>query len=166
MRKSILALGTGVVLLGSASLASAKSDGSFLTDAIQGNLGEIQIGQLAQTNGNSDQVRSFGQMLVQDHTAANDKALQLAKSHNLSAPTEPKPEAKKTYDKLSKLTGQAFDTEFAKAMVEDHKKDLKEFEQQAKGSDDIANFAREAVPTLKKHLETAQSLTSGKSAER
>ena len=154
------------VLLASASAASAKSDSAFLTDAIQGNLGEIAVGQLAQQNGNSDAVRSFGQMLVQDHSASNEKAMQLAKSHDVSPPTEPKPEAKKRNDKLSKLSGDSFDKEFAKEMVEDHKKDIAEFETQAKGSDDVASFAKDSLPTLEKHLQTAQSINGDKAAQK
>ena len=162
--KSTIALVAALVVLGTASLAFAKTDKEFLSDAIQGNLGEISIGELAQKNGKSEGVRSFGKMLVQDHSAANDKAMTLAKAHDLTPPTEAKAEAKQVHDKLAKLSGDDFDNEFAKAMVEDHKKDIKEFEEQAKGSDDVANFAEDTVPTLKKHLETAQSLSAGKAA--
>ena len=64
--------GLGVALmLAYVTTASAKPNQAFLTDAIQGNLAEISMGQLAQKNGGSDGVRSFGQMLVQDHSAAN-----------------------------------------------------------------------------------------------
>src|SRR6188472_1139540 len=67
--------GLGVALmLASVTTASAKPNQAFLTDAVQGNLAEISMGQLAQKNGGSDGVRSFGQMLVQDHSAANEKA--------------------------------------------------------------------------------------------
>jgi putative membrane protein len=142
----------------------AKSDSAFLTDAIQGNLSEISIGELAQKNGASEGVKSFGQMLVQDHSTANEKAMILAKAHSVTPPTEPKAESKSLHDRLAKLSGEQFDKEFAKAMVEDHKKDIKEFEDQTKGADDVASFAKDTVPTLKKHLQTAQSLMSQKSA--
>ena len=164
--KSLLILGATLIIASSVSLAFAKTDKDFLTDAIQGNLGEISVGQLAQQNGKSDGVRSFGQMLVEDHSAANEKAMKLAKTHDLKPPSEPKAEAKQVHDKLAKLSGEAFDKEFAKAMVDDHKKDIKEFEEQAQGSGDVATFAKDTLPTLKKHLETAQSLTRGKSAQK
>ena len=62
--------------------------------------------------------------------------------------------------RLSKPNGDAFDKEFAKHMVADHKEDIAEFEAQAKGSDEVASFAKDTLPTLQKHLQTAQSLTS------
>ena len=69
------------------------------------------------------------------------------------------------HDKLAQLSGDAFDKEFAKDMVEGHKKVIKEFEEQANGSGDVANFAKETLPTLQKHLETVQSLSAGKAAQ-
>ena len=137
----------------------------FIKEAIQGNLAEVAVGKLAQDKGKSDGVRSFGQMLATDHSAANQKATTVANTLGVTPPTEPNKKQKTTYDKLAKLSGDAFDREFAKAMVQDHKKDIKEFEKEAKKSDDpAAAFAKETLPTLHKHLETAQSLASGKTA--
>jgi len=161
-----VALGATLFFLSSVSVASAKSAKEFLTDAIQGNLGEISVGQLAQKNGDSPEVRDFGQMLVQDHSANNDKAKSLAQSKSVTVPTEPKPEAKQVHDKLSRLSGAAFDREFAMAMVKEHKKDIKEFEGQAKSNDDVGKFAQDTLPTLKKHLQTAQLLSQGKATSR
>jgi putative membrane protein len=160
--KSNIILGAALIVAAYVCPALAKTDKDFLTDAIQGNLAEISVGELAQKNGNSDRVRSFGQMLVQDHSAANEKATKLAKEHDLTPPTQPKPEEKELSDKLAKLSGDEFDKDFANAMVEDHKKAIKEFEEQAQGSGDVASFAKETIPTLKKHLETAESLAGGK----
>lgn len=160
--KLLIAVGTGLIILGSVAAASAKPNQAFLTDVIQGNLAEISLGQLAQKNGASEGVRSFGQMLVEDHSAANDKAISIAQAQGVTAPRAPKPEAKKELDRLSNLKGEAFDKEFAQHMVTDHQKDIAEFKAQANGTDEVANFAKDTLPTLQKHLQTAQSLASGK----
>jgi Domain of unknown function (DUF4142) len=55
----------------STSFAQDRASHNFLKAAIEGNLAEVQMGQLAQKNGNSDGVRSFGQMLENDHGAAH-----------------------------------------------------------------------------------------------
>jgi putative membrane protein len=52
-----------ILALGSPGFAQDKASQKFLKDAIEGNLAEVQMGQLAQKNGNSEGVRSFGQML-------------------------------------------------------------------------------------------------------
>ena len=140
--------------------ASAKSNETFLNDAIQTNLAEISIGDLAQQNGGSDAVKSFGQMLVKDHTASNQKAEALAQAQGITPPTKPSPEAQKEHDALAKLSGSEFDKKFAAAMVKGHKEAIGKFDQEAKGTDDVAKFAKETLPTLQEHLKTAQSLAA------
>jgi putative membrane protein len=158
-------IGVLLILAGSIATASAKSDTTFLTDAIQINLVEISVGDLAQKNGGSDDVKSFGKMLVDDHTASNTKATSLAQANGVTSPTEPKPEDKKKHDELAKLSGAEFDREFAKAMVKGHEEAISKFEAASKGDDDIAKFAQETLPTLQKHLKTAQSLESRAQSE-
>src|ERR1044071_8007653 len=158
-------IGATLILTACIATASAKSDPTFLTEAVQINLAEISVGQLAQDNGGSDDVKSFGKMLVDDHTASNSKATSLAQSNGVTPPTEPKPEDKKKHDELAKLSGGQFDREFAKAMTEGHEEAISKFEAASKGDDDIAKFAQETLPTLQKHLKTAQSLGSNKSAQ-
>jgi putative membrane protein len=164
MKRPLIVIGATMLLLGSVSAASAKSD-IFLTDAIQINLAEISVGDLAQKNGDGDDVKSFGKMLVDDHTASNTKATSLAQANGVTPPTEPNAADKKKHDELAKLSGAEFDREFAKAMVKGHEEAIAKFEAASKGNDDVAKFAQETLPTLQKHLKTAQSIASSKSTE-
>jgi putative membrane protein len=139
----------------------------FITKAIQGNLSEVALGRLAQQKAANDGVRSFGQMLEQDHSAANQQATQAASSVGVTPPTEPARMQKAAYDRMSKLSGDAFDREFARHMVADHRKDISNYQKEAKRSDgQISDYAKATLPTLQKHLETAQSLVKGASASR
>jgi putative membrane protein len=138
--------------------AQAQSKSAFVRDAIQGDLGEIELGQLAQDKAGSADVKAYGQMLATDHKTALDEMTTVARTLNESVPTKPKADAEKESQKLSKMTGAAFDREFVKHMVADHRKDIKEFEAQAKGSDEVAKTAQKQLPVLRKHLEQAQAL--------
>jgi putative membrane protein len=158
-------IGAALILAGSITTAAAKSDTTFLTEAIQINLAEISVGDLAQKNAGNDDVKSFGKMLVDDHTASNTKATSLAQSNGVTPPTEPKAADKQKHDELARLSGADFDREFAKAMVKGHEEAISKFEAASKGDDDIAKFAQETLPTLQKHLKTAQSLESSKSTQ-
>lgn len=149
------------LMLGSSAFAQEQASQKFLKQAIEGNLAEVQMGELAQKNGNSDGVRSFGQMLQKDHSAANQKATAAANKLGMSPPTAPNSQQKAKYDRMSKLSGAKFDQAFMKDMVADHKKDIKEYEAAAKNKDAAGSYASEALPTLRKHLDTAQSLSSG-----
>ena len=63
-----------------------------------------------------------------------------------------------------KCPAKKFDREFVKHMVDDHKKHIKEFQQEAKkGNAAPARFANDVLPDLQKHLDTAPSLQGQKS---
>jgi len=153
-----------LIILGSGSAVSAKSDSSFLTDAIQINLAEIAVGDLAQKNGATDDVKAYGKMLVDDHTASNKQAASLAQANGITPPNEPKPADREAQQHLATLSGPEFDREFAKAMVKGHKEAIGKFEAASKGDDDIAKFAQDTLPTLQKHLEQAQSIAGKETA--
>jgi putative membrane protein len=146
------------VLSGSPTFAQDAGSQKFLKEAIEGNFAEVEMGKLAQKQGASEGVRAFGQMLEKDHSDANKNATTVANSVGMTAPTAPNKKQKADYDKMSKLSGAKFDKEFAAHMVADHKKDIKEYEKAAKKQDAVGNYAKETLPTLRKHLETAQSL--------
>ncbi len=145
-------------LNGATTTGATNIDTAFLTDAIKGDNSEIQLGQLAQTKAASKGVKDFGQTLVTDHGKAKDQASTLAQQANMTVPTEMKPEAKSELQKLQGMSGAAFDKEFVSYMVQDHKKDIAKFQQEANGSAPVADMAKQQLPTLKKHLDIAQGL--------
>ena len=141
------------------ALAADKTTEQFITEAIQGDNAEIAMGQLAQEKGASDQVKAFGKTLVDDHGKAKQDVLVLAKQMNVSAEPPPKPDAQAMHDKLSGLSGADFDKQFAAAMVDDHKKDIAAYEDQARSNQGPASaLAAKQLPVLQQHLKTAQSL--------
>ncbi len=144
---------------------SDRASQSFITKAVEGNLAEVQMGQLAQEKGESEGVRSFGQMLQQEHAAGAQKATAVATQLGVTPPTEPNKKQKAMHASLAKLSGAAFDRKFASEMVKDHKKEIAEYQKAAKKQGDPAGtYASETLPTLQKHLETAQALTKATSA--
>lgn len=160
LAKLFMAVGLAVVLAGA---ANAKSDGArdhkFIKEAIKGNNAEIALGQLASEKGSSADVREFGQMLATDHGQGKKDASAVAEKLGVKTTDEMPGKAKKEMKKLQGLSGAAFDKEFAKYMVSDHKEDIAKYQKEAdKGSGDAADLARKTLPTLRKHLETAQSL--------
>lgn len=138
--------------------ADTKAD-AFIQKAIEGNLSEIKVGQLAQQKGASEGVRHFGTVLEQDHSKANQQAMAAASSMGVTPPSEPSPKEQAVYQHLASLSGSRFDEAFVKAMVKDHKKDIAEFKKEAKGSNSPAStYAQQILPDLNKHLQLAESL--------
>ena len=145
---------------------ASKADAQFVTNVLQGDIAEVSIGKLAQQNGGSADVKSFGQMLEQDHGQHLQKAQSLAQQLGVTPPTAPTAGQLAIYNKLSKLNGAAFDKQFAAAMIKDHKEDVAKFQKEAKSKGPVAGFAQETLPVLQKHLQTAQSLTPTKQSSR
>ncbi len=159
-----LATALALTALTSTAFAADKSAEAFVKEAIQGNYAEVKMGKLAQSNGENAGVRGFGETLVTDHQAANEKAINLAKELKIEAPTGPSAQQTKEYEKLAALKGTAFDREFTKHMVKDHNKDIDAYTKASKTSNkSVASYASETLPTLKKHLLTAKGLPGGQS---
>jgi putative membrane protein len=155
MRYLLMMIAVSLAFAGS---AWAKSDKHFVEKAIKGSNGEIALGHLAEEKG-SQGVKDFGKMLVTDHSKSKAEAEKLASTLGI-APTDAMTNgARKEQKKLEKLSGAQFDKEFVKHMVKDHKKDIKAFAKASRGTGDVAKFAAQTLPTLQKHLETAERLS-------
>ena len=141
-------------------LALAGMQGStFMRKAIEGNLAEIKVGQLAQQKGASEGVRRLGAVLERDHSKANQQAIAAASAAGVTPPTEPGEKERAEYQRLAALSGARFDRAFVKDMIKDHEKDIAEYRREAKaGGDEAATYAKASLPTLEKHLRLAESL--------
>ena len=142
--------------------AAATEDhaSQFLMDVIQTNNAEIKFGQAALAQGSTQAVRDYGKMLVDDHTKANEEATKLAQSMNVAAPTGVKPDDMAAYNMATGMSGAGFDKDFLADMAKGHQAAIDKFQQEADSGDPapVTDFAKQTLPTLKKHLETAQSL--------
>jgi len=136
----------------------SASDKAFVEKAAQGGQAEVELGQLATQKGQSDQVKKFGQKMVDDHSKANDQLKQVASQEGVTLPSGLDAKDQATKDRLSKLSGAQFDKAYMKDMVEDHKKDVAEFQKEANSGKDpaVKNFAQQTLPVLQQHLQMAQ----------
>jgi putative membrane protein len=150
---------TALLALTTTSAFAAKSAEEFIKDAIQGDNSEVMLGQLAQDKAGSQKVREFGQMLVTDHSRAKEEASSVAKTLGVTPPDQPTTRAQDEQTKLSKLSGDGFDKEFASYMVTDHEKNINEFQDQANAKQGpTSDMAAKQLPTLQNHLAMAQAI--------
>jgi putative membrane protein len=146
----------------------SSSDKKFVENAAQGGVAEVEMGKLAAQKAQNAEVKQFGDRMVKDHSAANDKLMKLASDKGVAASTEMDASTKREYDKLSKLSGARFDQEYMKSMVSDHEKDVKEFQSEAKSAKDpdVKSFAENTLPTLEEHLKLAKSAEASAKREK
>ena len=140
----------------------SSADKGFMDNAAQGGMAEVKMGELAASKAANADVKKFGQQMVDDHNKANTELKTLAGGKNVTLPTDVNAEQKETFDKLSKLSGAAFDKEYVKAMVEDHEKDVADFQKQTTAAEDsdVKSFATKTLPTLKSHLDMIKDINS------
>lgn len=159
--KSIVCACALVGALAVISSVAAAADDTFIKEAIQGNLAEVKVGQLAQQKGASQGVKDFGAALVSDHQAANQMAMQVAQQMNITPPEKPGIKQTAVYNKLARLSGEQFDREFVNSMVKDHKEDISKYEQESRQSGPAAEYAKKTLPKLHEHLKMADDLEEG-----
>ena len=152
---------SSVVLLG-VNTDSLKDDKDFMIEAASGGLLEVELGKLAQTNASSAAVKSFGKMMITDHTKANSELTALAKAKNVTIPSVPGEDAQKHIDELKTKKGADFDKAYVDLMVDDHKEDIDEFQKAADDGKEpeVKAFASKTLPTLKEHLQKIQAIQS------
>jgi putative membrane protein len=147
---------------------------------------EIKLGQLAVERGNSQQIRDYGRMLMEDHQAADERLMQLAQQQNIeikdmrgkkddeaatAARTEGRDDRDEKYkekaakekeemERLKTLSGQEFDREFLRMMQEDHQKHVQMLEQiQQQGEmRELQPLLAQLIPTLQQHERRANEL--------
>ena len=172
----LLAMGTFVIVgqmqanqTQTGQTKTPKQD-KFWTEAAQGGMTEVELSNLALQKSQNEEVKKFAQMMVDDHTKANDELKALAQSKNVTLPTAITSKQMATKDKLNGLSGDAFDREYMKMMVKDHDKTVKLFQKQAdKGIDaDVKAFAAKTLPILQSHQTAARTMNDsmkGKKSE-
>jgi putative membrane protein len=137
----------------------SSADHEFMMNAAKGGKAEVELGTLASQNASSPAVKQFGQRMVTDHTQANNRLQQIAQQQGMTLPDDLPDDAKQLKDRLTQEKGIQFDRTYMQNMVQDHQKDVAEFQQEAdQGQDpDIKNFAATTLPVLKQHLQLAQA---------
>lgn len=142
----------------------AKEDSLFVREAAMGGLMEVQAGNVAQQNAVNQRVKDFGNMMVQDHSQANNELKTLASAKGITLPDSLASDKAKHIDAMKKMTGKAFDTHYVSMMLDDHKKDVKKFEEESKKAKDadLRNWAAKTLPVLQKHLDSIQAISKAK----
>lgn len=141
-------------------IAVTAEDAKFATDAANGGLAEVALGKLAQIKATNPQVKNFADMMVTDHSKANDELAAIAKAKNITLPAAPDADHQKKLEDLSKLSGKDFDKAYVDAMVDGHKKTLDLMNMAAKDCKDseLKAFAVKTAPVVQTHLDAIKKI--------
>lgn len=144
-----------------ARAADPPSTSEVLEKLHGANQTEIAMGKAAEKEGKSKAVKDLGKMLVKDHSAADKKTEALAKEEKISLP-KPEPAM------APPPSGPTFDEQFARMMVDAHKKDIAALTDARDRTTDekLKKLLTELLPTLQKHEDTAQKILDSSSEKK
>jgi putative membrane protein len=132
----------------------AHHDKAFLEKAAKGGMKEVAVSQAVLPSLMIQQVKDFANMMINDHTAANNELMSLAMAKGVTLP----PADPKLAEKWSDKSGNV-DKKYINEMIDDHESTVKLFEKGARGDDqDVVAFAVKTLPTIQHHLQMAKDL--------
>jgi putative membrane protein len=140
----------------------SETDKTFMMEAASGGMMEVQLGQIASQTASSDRVKAFGNMMVQDHTNANNELKALASAKNVMLPDSMMSKHRKHIDMLKAKTGKEFDKAYMGMMVTDHNEDVNKFQVASNNAADadVKGFATKTLPVLRMHLDSAKAINT------
>ncbi len=145
--------------------ADSKDDAQFLVNAAEMHTQGFKLGQLAQVNGSSADIKDHAKKMEVFHDKSLSSLTNLASEKAITIPMGLTENGQKNYDDFSALKGLAFDEDYNLFMLEHHTNAIKAFETAAMDTDDadIKEWASDQLSELRKHLE--QSLKLQKSID-
>lgn len=156
---------SGRVTVQGAGAAQNLTASEFLTHAASSGLFEVEAGRLAVDKAGRDQVRTFGQQMVTDHTQSNQDLMALARQNGMAVPAMMRTDHQQQIQTLSRASGTEFDRLYMVGQVSAHEEAVTLFSSAANSTaPDMApfrSFAAQTLPILQNHLAMAQSMTGG-----
>jgi putative membrane protein len=145
--------------------AFAATSNDFVDSAAAGGIAEVETSRLALEKSSSADIKAFANMMITDHSKANDELAALAKKHDIKVP-DSTTLVKQAKEKILDLRDESFDAAYANNQVKAHEDTLSLFKKEAdtvtddrtKGATELKGFAQKMLPALEKHLDMAKKL--------
>jgi putative membrane protein len=140
------------------------TDAVFIKKAAEAGMAEVEIGKVAEKNGQREDVKTFASHMIKDHGKANENLKSVASKMNVTLPDKLRPKRQFKIDKISKMSGTDFDNAYIIVMVQDHVNTIAGFEKARAqvSNEDLKKFIDDTLPVLKEHLEMAKKMQSAK----
>ncbi|MDX3928251.1 MAG: DUF4142 domain-containing protein [Shinella sp.] len=137
-----------------------NSDRLFARLIAAGGMAEVDFGRLAADRAEAGAAKDFARLMVEDHTAANDKLKSLAEAAKIPLPDKLDPDHVRMRENLEPLNGRTFDIAYIEGQIVDHIKTVQLLEWEINSGEDaeLQRFAAETLPSVLHHLELARNV--------
>lgn len=151
----------------SAATVGQMSTEAFVSNATETDMYEIEAGKIAQQKGQSADVKSFGQMMVNDHTAMLNEMKPIVTQAGFTPPAELDERRKGMLDNLRAANGAEFDRVYLDQQEAAHEEALTLMRGYAENGDNAAlkQVAAKAAPKIEAHLQRVNQLKSAAPAQ-
>ena len=153
-------VGVALAVWAVATPQAQTSDQAFVTKMAGVGMTEVELGTLAKDKASNGDVKGFAQRMIDDHGKAGDELKGIAQRKNLAWPAALPPESVAEKDKLSKLSGHAFDQAYIAAMAKGHRDLLPFVRAYAQSSSDaeLKAWATKVSSSVEAHLMHAEKV--------
>jgi len=137
----------------------SAQDRQFVDGAVSAGMFEVRSAQLVKDRINDDAEKQFAQMMIDDHTKANNELKDILRKKGVTPRSDLRPEHQSLYEKLTSANGNDLLNQYKQQQVAAHEQTIKLFEDEANNGQDpeLKSFAQRTLPTLKQHLEGARA---------
>lgn len=138
------------------ALPKAVTDAEFVSKAASGGMFEVLSSKMAVEKATKAECKAFAEMMIKDHSKANDELKAAAGKAGVAVPSTLAPHHEKM---LADLKGaRDFDAAYLDAQVKAHVEAVNLFTAASASVKDpgLRDFATKTLPTLKTHLEHAK----------
>ena len=144
----------------SANTMGSVDTGSFVSNASQSDMYEIQAAKVAQTKSKNPDVKAFAKMMVTDHTAMSNQMKPLIAAAGQQPATDLDQRRKGFLDNLNAAPAADFDKTYIDQQVAGHQEALDLMKGYAdRGSDaGLKAAASQAIPKIQTHLDKAKEI--------
>lgn len=147
---------------GSTGIGVVADDAKFAVDAANGGMTEVELSKLAAAKAINADVKAFANMMITDHSKANEELKGIAATKNITLPDSVNADSKSAIEDLSNKSGADFDKAYVDKMVSDHKSTVDMFESASKNlkDPDLKAFVDKTLPVIKGHLDHINRIQS------
>jgi putative membrane protein len=148
------------------NMSPKELDQHFIMEAAQANMFEVAAGKAAQQKSTNQELKQFAQMLVQDHTQANEQLKPIAQQAGVQWPGQLNEVYQAMVSHLEKKSGSDFDRHFLYGQVAGHVKDRLIFRDAIAMTQNpqLKQWAQQTDQMILKHLRHGESLADANEA--
>ncbi len=135
-------------------------DAAFAKKVSRSNAAEIAVSKVVLERGSTQAVKDLAQMLITDHTNAQNNLRDIARTKDMALPEKPDAAQQAREKKLRAMSGVALEKQYVAGQIQAHAQAIALFQGQARSGKDpeLRRFATETLPNLQAHARHVQQV--------